>query len=50
MEVREKPFSYRQMASQRTRMSPKAAEPDITIGSATLSLAAIARVVVARGT
>ena len=50
MEVREKPFSYRQVEPQRTRMSPKAAELDITIGSATLSLAAIARVAVTHGT
>ena len=50
MEVREKPFSHRYWPFWYTALSPKAAEPNIIIGSATVSIAAIARAAVARGT
>ena len=44
MQVREKWFSYRQMAPRRTRLSPKAAEPTIIVAFATVFDAEIARV------
>ena len=50
MEVREKPFSYRLMPFSDTALLPKAVEPNIMIGSATVPLAAIARVAVTYGT
>ena len=50
MQVREKPFSHRYLPFWYTALSPKAAEPNIMIGSATVPLAAIARVAVTRGT
>ena len=50
MEVREKPFSHRYLPFSDTALSPKAAEPNIMIGSAAVPLAAIARVAVTRGT
>ena len=50
MQVREKLFSHRYLPFWYTALSPKAAEPTITIGSATVSLAAIARAAVMYGT
>ena len=44
--MREKWFSYRQLAPRRTRLSPKAAEPTIIVAFATVFDAEIARVAV----
>jgi hypothetical protein len=46
LQVREKWFSYRQLAPRRTRLSPKAAEPTIIVAFATVFDAEIARVAV----